>query len=42
MPLASSEEMESNDTTMTIDGDRVLILLEKVKCYNCSNFFFYV
>ena len=23
MPLASSEEMESNDTTMSTDGDRV-------------------
>ena len=30
MPLESSEEMESYDTIVSVDGDRVFILLEKV------------
>jgi hypothetical protein len=40
IPLAMLEEMESNDTTVSINGDNFFILLEKVKCYDCSKIFF--
>jgi hypothetical protein len=40
MPLASSEEMESNETIVSIDGDRVFDLVREGNlCFNCSNIF---
>jgi hypothetical protein len=40
MPLASSEEMESNETIVSIDGDRVYDLVREGNlCFNCSNIF---
>jgi hypothetical protein len=35
MPLASLEEMESNDTTVSTDGDRVFDLVREGKM-NCT------
>jgi hypothetical protein len=33
MPLASSEEMESNETIVSVDGDRVFDLVREGKIF---------
>jgi hypothetical protein len=36
MPLASSEEIESNETIVSVDGDRVFDLVREGNlCFNC-------
>jgi hypothetical protein len=42
MPLASLEEMESNDTTVSIDGDRVSDLVREGKMLQLFKNIFYV
>jgi hypothetical protein len=39
MPLASLEEMESNETIVLVDGDRVYDLVREGKIKLCLNFF---
>jgi hypothetical protein len=39
MPLASLEEMESNETIMSVEGDRVSDLVREGKIKLCLNFF---
>jgi hypothetical protein len=41
MPLASLEEMESNDTTVSTNGDRVFDLVREGKM-NCTIFQFFL
>ena len=39
MSLASLEELESNETIVSVDGDRVSDLVRKGKIKLCLNFF---
>jgi hypothetical protein len=39
MPLASLEEIESNETIVSVDGDRVSDLVREGKIKLCLNFF---
>ena len=39
IPLASLEEIESNETIVSVDGDRVSDLFRKGKIKLCLNFF---
>jgi hypothetical protein len=39
MPLASLEEIESNETIVSVDGDRVSDIVREGKIKLCLNFF---
>jgi hypothetical protein len=39
MPLAILEEIESNETIVSVDGDRVYDLVREGKIKLCLNFF---
>ena len=42
MPLASLEEMESNDTTLSIDGDIVSDLVREGKMLQLNSQIFFI